>query len=106
MSDTIEDKIIQTINDMPWATSPVEEKGVLWRFHKSWLKVIAKELANLFLSQHQSDMEKFKEALGEETTNEYWMKRLKVPSSDYSYGHMHGWNIHRQEVLTKLKEEV
>ena len=38
------------------------------------------------------------------TTNEYWMKRLNVPSSDYSYGHMHGWNLAIDALLKKLEE--
>jgi hypothetical protein len=62
-----------------------------------------KNIQDFILSQHQSDMEKFKEALGEETTDKYWMKRLKVPSSDYSCGHMHGWNMLRQKVLKRLE---
>lgn len=51
-----------------------------------------------------SILKEVEKAMPKETTNEYWMKKLKVPSSDYSYGHMHGYNAYRDEMLKLLKE--
>jgi hypothetical protein len=43
------------------------------------------------------------EALPKEKTNKYWMKKLKVPDSDYSWGHKHGYKYCLSDIHQLLK---
>jgi hypothetical protein len=58
---------------------------------------IKTDLAKKFLR------EGIKDILPKETDNNYWMKKLKVPSSDYSYGHMHGFNECLKQINNRIK---
>lgn len=40
------DSIGEAIENLEWPTNPVETKGVLWRFSKSWLKAVSAEIAS------------------------------------------------------------
>ena len=42
--------------------------------------------------------------LPEEKTNEDFMKELNVPSSDFSYGHSHGFNLALKEQRQRIAE--